>query len=442
MSVAEIAPRGEEFERTPPHDLAAEQCVLGGMLMSKDAISDVLEVIRPGDHYRPAHQIVHEVILDLYGRGEPADAGHGGERADQAGRDRPGGRGAVPAHAHRLRAHRGERRLLRPHRAGAGDPAPAGGGRHPHRPARLLGRRGCRRDRRPGGSRGVRGHRPAGQRGLPVAVGDHARRARRDRGHRQPGRGADRRADRVRRPRRADQRPAPRPDDRHRCPTRSWARRLALDTPLPTPTGWTTMGEVQVGDRLLGADGRPTSVVAATEVMHGRPCYEVEFSNGEVIVADGQHQWLTWARPPRQDASRGRAGPTRDREGGHHGADRGDAVTGGRRTVGRATRCRRAASLDLPEADLPIPPYALGVWLGDPNERQRAVHHRGPGDRHAGRGRRRCDPGAAPSRRGGWGQAHSRVLSARERARSGGRCWPASSTPTGPWPARRHPPGA
>jgi len=74
VSVAEIAPRGEEFERTPPHDLAAEQCVLGGMLMSKDAISDVLEVIRPSDHYRPAHQIVHEVILDLYGRGEPADA--------------------------------------------------------------------------------------------------------------------------------------------------------------------------------------------------------------------------------------------------------------------------------------------------------------------------------------------------------------------------------
>ena len=74
MSVAEIAPRGEEFERTPPHDLAAEQCVLGGMLMSKDAISDVLEVIRPSDHYRPAHQIVHEIILDLYSRGEPADA--------------------------------------------------------------------------------------------------------------------------------------------------------------------------------------------------------------------------------------------------------------------------------------------------------------------------------------------------------------------------------
>lgn len=61
------------FGSAPPHDLAAEQCVLGGMLMSKDAISDVVEIISPLDHYRPAHQLVHEVILDLYGRGDPAD---------------------------------------------------------------------------------------------------------------------------------------------------------------------------------------------------------------------------------------------------------------------------------------------------------------------------------------------------------------------------------
>ena len=72
---------------------------------------------------------------------------------------------------------------------------------------------------------------------------------------------------------------------------------LALDTPLPTPTGWTTMGEVRVGDQLIGADGKPTRVVAATEVMHGRPCYEVEFDDGEVIVADENHQWLTWNSP-------------------------------------------------------------------------------------------------------------------------------------------------
>lgn len=54
--------------------MAAEQAVLGGMLLSKDAIADVLERLRPGDFYRPAHQSVYDAILDLYGRGEPADA--------------------------------------------------------------------------------------------------------------------------------------------------------------------------------------------------------------------------------------------------------------------------------------------------------------------------------------------------------------------------------
>ncbi|ASL18307.1 replicative DNA helicase (plasmid) [Mycobacterium intracellulare subsp. chimaera] len=60
--------------RQPPQDLDAEQSVLGGMLLSKDAIADVLEKLRPDDFYRPAHQSVYDVILDLYGRGEPADA--------------------------------------------------------------------------------------------------------------------------------------------------------------------------------------------------------------------------------------------------------------------------------------------------------------------------------------------------------------------------------
>ncbi|MDQ1286997.1 MAG: replicative helicase [Actinomycetota bacterium] len=64
----------EDYGRTPPQDLAAEQSVLGGMLLSKDAIADVIEVVRGGDFYRPAHELVFEAVLDLYGRGEPADA--------------------------------------------------------------------------------------------------------------------------------------------------------------------------------------------------------------------------------------------------------------------------------------------------------------------------------------------------------------------------------
>ena len=74
--VAEVPEQRDErggFDRTPPQDLAAEQCVLGGMMLSKDAIADVVEIVRSADFYRPAHGVVFDAILDLYGRGEPAD---------------------------------------------------------------------------------------------------------------------------------------------------------------------------------------------------------------------------------------------------------------------------------------------------------------------------------------------------------------------------------
>jgi replicative DNA helicase len=62
------------YERTPPQDLAAEQSVLGGMLMSKDAIADVVEVLKSGDFYKPAHGIIFDAVCDKYANGEPADA--------------------------------------------------------------------------------------------------------------------------------------------------------------------------------------------------------------------------------------------------------------------------------------------------------------------------------------------------------------------------------
>ena len=68
---------------------------------------------------------------------------------------------------------------------------------------------------------------------------------------------------------------------------------LALDTPIPTPDGWTTMGEIQVGGEVFDEHGHACKVTAATPVMYGRPCYEVEFSDGTVIVADAEHLWQT-----------------------------------------------------------------------------------------------------------------------------------------------------
>src|SRR6516162_2404780 len=79
------APPNEEFGRQPPQDLAAEQSVLGGMLLSKDAIADVLERLRPGDFYRPAHQNVYDAILGPYGRGETAHPGTGAAEIERRG---------------------------------------------------------------------------------------------------------------------------------------------------------------------------------------------------------------------------------------------------------------------------------------------------------------------------------------------------------------------
>ncbi|HEV7871930.1 MAG TPA: replicative DNA helicase [Modestobacter sp.] len=145
---------------------------------------------------------------------------------------------------------------------------------------------------------------------------------------------------------------------------------LALDTPIATPAGWTTMGEVTVGDRVIGADGRPTTVVAATGVMSGRPCYEVHFSDGSVLVADAQHQWLTDDRASRRSARAAGTGCNGYRDQRTSAAVRTTEELA--RTVRCATRDARpnhsvanAAPLELPEAALPLPPYVLGVWLGD-----------------------------------------------------------------------------
>ena len=75
MSVAEF-PRDYSNEQllTPPQDIVAEQSVLGAMLLSKDAIADVIEGLHENDFYKPAHATIFAAILEIYGRGEPADA--------------------------------------------------------------------------------------------------------------------------------------------------------------------------------------------------------------------------------------------------------------------------------------------------------------------------------------------------------------------------------
>jgi len=284
----------EDFGRQPPQDLAAEQSVLGGMLLSKDAIADVLERLRPSDFYRPAHQNVYDAILDLYGRGEPADAVTVAAELDRRGLLRRIG-GAPYLHT-----------LI------STVPTAANAGYY----AGIVAEKALLRRLVEAGTRIVQ-YGYAGAEGADVAeVVDRAqaeiyevteRRLSEDfvplEDLLQPtmdeidaiasngglARGVPTgftELDEVTNGLHAGQMiiVAARP---------GVGKALALDTPLPTPAGWTTMGDVAVGDELLGADGQPTRVLAATDVMPDRPCYRVDFSDGTVIVADAEHQWPT-----------------------------------------------------------------------------------------------------------------------------------------------------
>ncbi len=72
MTVTEES-RAPGFDRQPPQDIAAEQSALGGMLLSEQAISVVMEIVQEADFYRPAHQIIYATMMELYGNGQPVD---------------------------------------------------------------------------------------------------------------------------------------------------------------------------------------------------------------------------------------------------------------------------------------------------------------------------------------------------------------------------------
>jgi replicative DNA helicase len=81
MSIAHLGLAGDtrgssephRGDRTPPHDLLAEQSAIGGMLLSKDAVADVIETVRGVDFYIPKHEVIFDAVMSLYSHGEPTD---------------------------------------------------------------------------------------------------------------------------------------------------------------------------------------------------------------------------------------------------------------------------------------------------------------------------------------------------------------------------------
>ena len=124
---------------------------------------------------------------------------------------------------------------------------------------------------------------------------------------------------------------------------------LDLNTRLPTPTGWTTIYDVQTGDWLLDDKGLPTQVLGISPININRKCFELTFDSGEKIIADENHLWTV--------------------------EERGKAIAGGWQWLNKTITTKELVSkkhfikvvepISLPNAKLPIHPYMLGIWLGD-----------------------------------------------------------------------------
>jgi intein/homing endonuclease len=163
--------------------------------------------------------------------------------------------------------------------------------------------------------------------------------------------------------------------------SRSSGKSLAIDTPILTTAGWSTMGDLKVGDKVYDEDGKPCNVTFITEVMYDHTCYEVKFSNGAKIVADAEHNWFTWdhkARSTRRNKitakkranAKGReCNPKMERHPGFYPEVRTteeilESITYGKRgDLNHSVQLPQP--LALPYKDVSIDPYILGVWLGD-----------------------------------------------------------------------------
>ena len=305
-------------------------------------MADVLERIRPGDFYKPAHQAVYDAILELYGRGEPADAVTVSAELERKGELRKAG-GAPYLHT-----------LI------SSVPTAANAGYY----AAIVSEQAVLRRLVEAGTRIVQ-YGYAGSDGQDVAeVVDRAQAAVYDVTERKAS------EDYVI----LEELLQPTLDELDSIASRGGislgvptgfadldnltnglhpgqmiviaarpgvGKALALDTPLPTPTGWTRMGKVAVGDQLIGADGRPTRVVAISDVMTDRPCFEVEFDDGALLVADEQHQWVADIDDERRVLTTGAL----------------------REFVGLA-QIPVAEPIDLPEKDFAYGPYTVAALSG------------------------------------------------------------------------------
>ena len=147
---------------------------------------------------------------------------------------------------------------------------------------------------------------------------------------------------------------------------------LALDTAVPTPTGWTTMGQLKPGDQVFGGGGEPCKVTAVSSIYLGNVCHNLVFDDKTEVVADASHRWVTWTTKERSRENKfnkrvkdGLAVRLLPAPSVKTTADIAETLL---HQTPAYTECNHAidiAALETVEASLPIDPYILGAWLGD-----------------------------------------------------------------------------
>lgn len=135
---------------------------------------------------------------------------------------------------------------------------------------------------------------------------------------------------------------------------------LSLDTPIPTVDGWKTMGTIALGDTVFDENGNACRVTLVTPVMYDHQCFEVTFSDGSKIVADADHNWTVWDEKKYESRKRVTINTAQIAKTFKHRARNRYAVD-------------LTKPLELPFSELVIPPYTLGVWLGDGNSSSNRV---------------------------------------------------------------------
>ena len=143
---------------------------------------------------------------------------------------------------------------------------------------------------------------------------------------------------------------------------------LALDTPIQTPTGWTTMGDIEVGDLVYSPSGKSVPVIKKTDPYYDADCYKLTFDNGEEIVADSDHRWKVSSNYL-SNTEEGKVVTTTELFKIINSKDdnkRGKGKKG-------SYFIFAAAPLEYPYIDIPLDPYTLGLWLGDGTKRSGVI---------------------------------------------------------------------